>query len=207
MSTERRAAVTDWRVTVRLTRGSRAAREYLDGELRGRLSSLAEVSLGKSALFAYAGTSEAAHAAAEIARQLTVGQQLDAEVTLERWHPVDGRWDDDSAFLGLTDEQVRDAEHEHRATEEARRSAETGVAQWTLRVTLPARRDSADLAKRLAIDGVTASRRGKTLWIGASNEDAARDLARHIAARAPAAALEVKRTTVSAPPPEVGPLA
>jgi hypothetical protein len=200
----------DWRVTVRLTGGSRAARAVLHGQivgdLRRRLPQLAEVSVGKSALFIYADTSGAAHEAAEIARELTGRYQLDTEVRLDRWHPADREWDDDAQFLTRPDRDIRNAEHEHRITEDLRRFEETGVAQWTVRLTLSSRRDAADLVQRLAIGGVTAARRGKVVEIGASHEDAARQLAQRVAEQAPGASLEVKRTFIWSPPIEGIPL-
>lgn len=200
----------DWRVTVRLTDGSRAARTVLRGQivgdLRRRLPQSAEVSLGKSALFIYADTSGAAHEAAEIARDLAGQDQLDTEVRLDRWHPADREWDDDPQFLRRPDRDLRNAEHDHRITEDLRRSEETGVAQWTVRLTLPSRHDAADLVQRLAIGGMTAARRGKVVEIGATHEDAARELAQRVAEQAPSASLEVERTFIWSPPIEGTPL-
>jgi len=54
-------------------------------------------------------------------------------------------------------------------------------------------------------EGVPALRRGKSVVLGASNEDAARELALRAAEQVPAADVQVERTFVWSPPADYGP--
>jgi hypothetical protein len=199
--------VADWRVTVQLQSASRASRAVLrqqvaDG-LRDRLGELAAVSAGSSALFVYAETEAAAAEAAQVARELTGQHGLLAEVRLDRWHPVKAEWADGSEIRLLSAGQLADEEHRHQVAEDTQRSEATGVAQWTVRVTLSSRHDAVQLAGRLSAEGVPVVRRRKSVLLGASNEDAARELAQQAAEQVAAAEVQVERTFVWSPSPPI----
>lgn len=204
-------AMANWRVTVELLRGSRSSRPLLRGQVADDLSrtlaDLATVSPGKSGLFVYADTPSVAGKAAEIARKVIAQYELPAEVTISRWHPAKQEWDTDPQFLQRPAEEVCDAENQRRVAAEKRRSERTGIAQWTVRVTLRSRRGAAEVARRLLdADGLPAKQHGKVLIIGASCEPAARDIARRAEQQAPGTRVEVARTSVWIPPIDFGPL-
>jgi hypothetical protein len=190
--------VADWRVTVQLPSASRASRAVLrrqvaDG-IRDRLGQLAAVSACGSELFVYADTEAVADEAAQVARELTGHRGLLAEVRLDRWHPLKAEWVGgiEAGFGLLPAWQLADAEHRRQIAEDTQRSEATGVAQWTVRVTLSSRHDAVQLAGRLSAEGVPVVRRRKSVLLGASNEDTARELAQ----RVPAAEVHVERTFV-----------
>lgn len=203
--------VADWRVTVELHSASRTARAVLrrqvaDG-IRDRLGQLAAVSSpGRSELFVYADTEAVAGEAAQVARDVLGNGGLQAEVRLDRWNPLTAEWDDSAEGSLLPDWRLADAEHRRRVVADAQRSQATGVAQWTVRVTLSSRHDAIQLAEGLSAEGVVVMRRGKSVVIGGSDEDAARELAQRAAERAPAAEVDVRRTFVYVPPADFGPL-
>jgi hypothetical protein len=198
----------DWRVTVRLSgvpRASRAAlrRQVADG-IRDRLGPLADVSAGDSGVFVYAETEAIATEAAQVARDLTGQHGLLPEVTLDRWNPLKREWDDDTEVVSLPVEELADAEHRRQVAEDTQRSQDTGVAQWTVRVTLSSRRDAVQLAGWLGAEGLPAVRRRRSVVLGASNEDVARGLALRAAEQVPAAEVHVERAFVWVPPLDWG---
>jgi hypothetical protein len=176
------------------------------GDIRSRLGQLATVSASGSELFIYADTEAVADEAAQAARDLIGHYGLQAEVRLERWHPLLAEWHDDTETVSLPAWELADAEHQRWIAEDRRVSEATGVAQWTVRVTLSSRRDAMQLAEWLSAEGIPVVRRRKSILLGASDEDAAHELAQWAAERAPAAEVRVERTVLPAPPPDFGPL-
>jgi hypothetical protein len=201
--------VADWRVTVQLQSASRASRAVLQHQvrdgIRDRLGQLAAVSAGSSELFAYADTEAAAGEAAQVARELIGQHGLLAEVRVDRWHPLRAEWADGTEAGLVSAQELADAEHQRQVAEDTQRSQDTGVAQWTVRVRLSSRHDAMQLAGWLSAEGIPVARRRKSVLFGASNEDAARELAQRAAEQAPAAEVHVERTFVWSPPVDVPP--
>ncbi|MBV9383955.1 MAG: hypothetical protein JOY82_07290 [Streptosporangiaceae bacterium] len=205
-----KAVEADWRVTVQLYRGSRGLASLLRGrvagEMRERLGQLATVSAGDLALFAYAGTEAAASEAVQVALELTARHGVPADVRVHRWHPASAEWDDDPRVVSMSASELAEAIHRRRVAEDTERTGATGVFQWTVRVTLPSRRAAAELAGQLTAEGLPLVRRRRSVVLGASNEDAARDLAQRIAGRGTAADVRVERVFAWSPPVEWAPL-
>ena len=63
-------------------------------------------------VFLYAGTEDAAREADRVVREVLAQQQLSAELTLDRWHPLEEECEDASVPMPDTAEQ-RAAEHRH----------------------------------------------------------------------------------------------
>jgi hypothetical protein len=143
-------------------------------------------------VFLYADT-EAAARAAESAVQETLGaESVDADIALDRWHPLEERWEDASVPLPQTDEERR-VEHERLEAEETAESQASGVAEWEVKVELESHHDAEELADRLEAEGWSIVRRWKYVLVGCSNEDEARALADDLKEKAPAgAAIEVE---------------
>ena len=95
---------------------------------------------------------------------------------LERWHPVEQAWRDGSIPLPDTEEEIAE-EHERLQQREAAESAETGDAQWEVRIELTSHEDTEALAERLESEGIPVVRRHTFLLAGAANEDDAKALA------------------------------
>jgi len=61
-------------------------------------------------VFLYANTEEAGREAERVVRAELEREGWDAQIALDRWHPVEERWEDAALPLPETD-QERDAEH------------------------------------------------------------------------------------------------
>jgi len=127
----------------------------------GRIAGLGTwLTSGQSPVSAYTDNRAAAETAAQAAREVTGQHGPAARVSVECWHPAKGRWEDASAVSG------RDLaeEHDQQQREDRRRSAETGIAQWRVRVELRNHRDTVTLAQRLSGDGIKPPGPGSLWW-------------------------------------------
>jgi hypothetical protein len=151
-------------------------------ELAGRLRAWHDS--GESPVSAYTDDRAAAEAAARVAREVAGQHGLAVRVSVECWLPVEKRWEDASAV------SQRDLaeEHDYQQREDRRRSAETGVAQWRVRVELRTHGDAVALAQRLSIDGHQVGQSWKSVVAGADSEDDAHRLAEKIQQYAPSGA-------------------
>jgi hypothetical protein len=179
----------DWRVTVTLPEEGfverlldRLRRHEVEDEVIARLGGRVVVSSGPGTVFVYADSEDAAREAERLLRELS-----GAEVKVDRWHPIEERWEDPSVPLPQT-EAAREAEHERREQQETGQSQRTGLAEWEVRVELDSHRDASELADRLSAEGMKPVRRWKYLVVGANNEDEARELAERLRREAPSTA-------------------
>jgi len=145
------------------------------GRLGTRLTS------GQSPVSAYTDDRAAAEAAARAAQEVAGRYGLAARVSVECWHPVKRTWEDASAG------SQRDLaeEHDYQEREDRRLSAETGVAQWRVRVELRTHRDAVALAQRLSSEGHQVDQGRKSVVARADSEDDAHRLAEKIQQYAP----------------------
>ena len=148
--------------------------------LRTRLGPGVELTSGKTDIFVYVTTADAAIWAAHAVREVLAQHNVDAGFRLERWNPVSEAWQDATAERpDKATAALRDA-HEYLMDQERQRSAATGRAAWQVRVELPMPADVKALARRLVAEGWPIVRRRKYLIAGANCEDDASDLARKI---------------------------
>ena len=173
----------DWRVTIDFDDegdGTQLAEWLaavdLEGEERTSLGDRVIVSRDGPRVYLYA---DSAAPAREVLR--TVSARIEQEghaavTTLERWHPVEQVWKDDSVPMPDTPEELA-AEHDRFQEREAAESAETGAAQWEVRIELGTHEETVALAERLESEGIPVVRRHTFLLAGAANEDDARELA------------------------------
>jgi len=181
----------DFRMTVRLPDDDEAAKLVrrlhdlrLDEDERALLGERVIVSRDDETLFLYADSAERLHAAeAIVRRELGDG----AEVELARWHPVAQEWQSVDAPMPTTPEQVDEEEDRVREREEAD-SAESGYAEWEVRVELPSPEETDTFADRLESEGIPIVRRHRFVLVGAASEEEARELAERLRAEAPAGA-------------------
>ena len=138
-------------------------------------------------VFLYAGTEDAARGADRVVREVLAQQRLSAELTLDRWHPLEEEWEDASVPMPDTAEQ-RAVEHRHLIDAETQESLAAGQAGWEVRVELRSHRQAVELAERLQAEGRSVIRRWKYLVLGANNEDDASALAEAIRRESPAKA-------------------
>jgi hypothetical protein len=186
----------DWRVTVRLHASHQVgsavkhvSSHRVEDEVHARLGGRVVVGTGGgSELFLYTHTQDAAAAAQGSVRDLLASHGLDADYTVERWHPVAEEWEPADVPLPSTAAQVQ-AEQKELDAEETSESVSAGVAMFEVRVQLPAHRDAVALAARLADEGYSVVRRWRFLVVGANNEDQAAEFAAAIRHEAPAGAV------------------
>ena len=181
----------DWRITVDFDdegdgtqlvewlSARRFASEERD-QLRGRVA----VSRDGARVFLYADTDELARDADGVVRSLLSSEGLGARIALERWHPVEQDWHDAGIPLPQTDEEIR-AEHELQQEREAAQSLASGEAEWEVRVSLPSREATDELADQLEREGIPVTRRSTFLLVGAVNQDEAQALAERLQTEAP----------------------
>lgn len=181
----------DWRVTATLhedgsaPRVLRALHEHeVKAEVRERLGARVAVSGQGRHIFLYADTRDVAQQAERALGELLSQHGLSADWTLDRWHPLEERWEDGGLALPRTVEERR-IEHQRLEEQETEDSLRTGLAEWEVRVELPSHHDAVQLADRLASEGDPVVRRWKYLLVGANDEDDADQLARTIGAEAP----------------------
>jgi hypothetical protein len=171
----------DWRVTITLQEEHHAARivealreREVRDELRDALGSRVAVSGDGPNLFLYADNRRAAEAGERVLANVLEEHGLAGEPKLERWHPVEERWEDPSVVLSPATEHARAEE------EDAEESVETGIAQWEVRVELDSHRAAETLAAELSGDGWSVVRRWRYLIVGANDEDDAKALAKRL---------------------------
>lgn len=136
---------------------------------------------GESPVSAYTDNGAVAEAAARVAREVAGQHGLAARVSVECWLPAERRWEDAS---GVSQRDLAE-EHDYQQREDRRLSAETGVAQWRVRVELRTHRDAMALAQRLSSDGHQVDQGWKSVLAGADSEDDAHRLAEKIQQYAP----------------------
>ena len=182
----------DWRLTVDFDEerdGAQLverlhAREFASDE-RKRLGDGVIVSRDDARVFFYMGSEEQSREVESLVRSELEKRGQAAAVTLERWHPVEQEWRDPAVPLPKTEEELA-AERERREEREEAQSLATGRAEWEVRVELPRREQTDELADRLEAEGIPVVRRSNYLLVGAASEEDARILADRLRAEAPA---------------------
>ena len=182
----------DWRVTVRLHEGGKAGHaaaslsaHQVENEVHHRLGGRVVVGAdGGDQLFLYTHTQDAATTAQQSVSSLLASHDLQADYTVERWHPIAEEWEPADAALPETAAQIQ-AEQQELDQEETSESIAGGVALFEVRVQLPSHRDAVDLAARLRAEGYSVVRRWRFLVAGANNVDQAEEFAAKIRQEAP----------------------
>jgi hypothetical protein len=97
-------------------------------------------------------------------------------------------------------EEQRALERERHEQEAEREPRPRWAYQWEVRVDLPSRDDTRDLASRLSDEGIEVRRHWKYLLVGAASEERANELAELIESEAPEGS-SVQVVTAGAPHP------
>jgi hypothetical protein len=196
----------EWRVEVDLddeqhglTLGERLRSLDLDDVARKRLGERVIVTRDGPRMFLYAETEEQAREAERVARELLSAEELTASTALTRWHPDEDAWKDASMPMPRTDEE-RAAERERHERAAERQPSPPWAYEWEVRVHLPARRDTVELAKLLEEEGIEVRRRWRYLMAGAPTEERAREIAERIRGEVPEGS-QVEVGTSGAPHP------
>jgi hypothetical protein len=154
-----------------------------------RLGDRIAVSRDDEHLFLYADSEAAAREARTVVSELLGehGLAAEGEPAVERWHPVEQRWEDASVALPANVDEVRE-EHERREADEAAEAQASGFATWEVRVEFASHEEAEAFADRLERDGLPVVRRAAFLLVGANDQDEARALARWLHDELPPAA-------------------
>jgi hypothetical protein len=196
----------EWRVEVDLDDeqhglrlGERLKGLDLDDEARKRLGDRIIVTRDGPRMFLYAQAEEQAREAERVARELVAEEGVSADISLTRWHPDEDAWKDASIPMPETEEQ-RALERERHEREAEREPRPRWAYQWEVRVDLPNRNDTRELASRLSDEGIEVRRHWKYLLVGAASEERATELAERIGSEAPEGS-SVQVVTAGAPHP------
>ncbi len=167
--------------------GERLRALDLDEEARARVGEGVIVTRDGPRLFAYAGTQRQAREAERVVRRLLDEDQLTANVSVTRWHPLEETWTDASLPLPETDEERR-AEYARKEAVEEREVDAEGEFDWKVYVALASREDASELARSLEQEGLPVARRWKYVAVGALTEERARELEERLRREAPPSA-------------------
>ncbi len=195
-SAEAATESSDWRVTVRLHESGHAGRaaerlasHKVERQVHDRLGGKVMLGTdGRDTLFLYAHAQQAANAAQVEVSRLLDSDGLQADYTVERWHPIEEEWQPADVSLPQTPEEIR-AERERLDAEETGESLASGHAEFEVRVQLRSHREAVALAARLRSEGYSVVRRWRFLVVGANNSDEADEYAAKIKGEAPAGAI------------------
>jgi hypothetical protein len=183
------AVADDWRLTITLEDEGRARdvvraleQREVHRELRDELGGRVAVSRDEATVFCYADTRRGADAAVRVLRDVLEEHGATAEPRLDRWHPIEERWEDAQVPLPDSEEERR-AERERLDDADEAASIATGVAQWEVRVEVDSPTEAEALADALEADGRSVARRARFLLVGANDRDDAEELARRLEKR------------------------
>lgn len=181
----------DWRLRIDLHEDGFARRlgellqaEEIEHDLERAFRDRVVVSVDDAEVFCYAGSRAQAERAEQLVRRLAAEHGWPVEVQLSHWHPVAERWEDPDAPTpaGAADSG---GEHDERVAAERAESARQGYPELEVRVECASRAQAADLADRLADEGIPNLHRFRYVLIGATDEDSAQSLAERLRAQAP----------------------
>ena len=156
----------------------------LERDVHQRLGERIVVSSDRGRVFLYADTEDAARAAERVVASLADEHGWSTTLALTRWHPDAEEWQAANRPLPQTPEE-REAEHARLLEQERRDTSEERVAEWEVRVAVPSLRAAFALAKRLDSEGVPHVRRWRYVFVGATDEDAAKEWAERLRGEAP----------------------
>lgn len=164
--------------------GERLRALDLDDDARTRLGKSVMVTRDGSRLFFYAASEEQARVAEQVVRSLVDADELSAEISVARWHPIAEEWKDASLPVPRTPEE-EEAEYAAREAAEAREAEIEGSYDWHVVVHLPGRDEAAEVADRLRHEGVPATHRWRYVVASALTEERAEELAERLRSELP----------------------
>lgn len=178
----------EWRVEIDLDDeargfglGERFRSHDLDDEARKRLGHRIVVTRDGPRIFLYAGDEAGANQAEAVARKLVATDDLSAEISVTRWHPLEEEWLDASIPLPRTDEEEQ--EELDRREEIERRE---GTYDWLVKIDMPSRSEAETVEGQLRGEGLSVHRRWRYVTVDVATEEQANELASRLRDVAPA---------------------
>lgn len=156
----------------------------LDDDARERLGRSVMVTRNGSRLFLYAESEAQAREAEQVVRDLADADDLSAEISVTRWHPIAEEWKDASLPVPRTPEE-EEVEYAARESAEAREAEIEGEYDWHVVVHLSGRDEAAELADRLEREGVPVTHRWRYVVADALTEERAEELADRLRSELP----------------------
>jgi len=163
----------------------------LDDEARERLGRDIMVTRDGSRIFLYTGTEEQARQAEQTMRALVAEDDLTADISVTRWHPVEETWKDASVPLPASPVEEQ-AEYEAREAAETAEVASQDEYDWHVLVRLPGRDDARSVAARLDGDGLPVAQRWRYVVVGAVTGERAEEIADRLRADIPEGEVSVE---------------
>lgn len=163
----------------------RLASRELEHELSAAFGDTVIVSRDDDTVFLYAGNRTQAESAGALVAKLAAQHEWQLTSELTRWHPEAEEWRDPDEPLPA-DAESRRAEHAAAIAEERAQVEASGEPRFEVRVDLDSHGDARRFAAQLESEGLPVVRRWKYLVVGASDEDAAQELAVRLRQEAPA---------------------
>lgn len=195
----------EWRVEIDLHDeahgfgiGERLRARSLDDEARERLGRRVAVTRDGPRVFLYTGSEAEAREAEDVARRLVAEDDLSADITVTRWHPVEEAWKDASLPLPRTEGEEQE-ELDRKEAAERKEAEQEGSFDWVVKVALPSRGEAGDLAKRLEGEGYRVHRRWRYVIVEVVTEERANELADRLRDELP----DVAEISVDASPDDI----
>jgi hypothetical protein len=136
-------------------------------------------------VYLYAGDRAQLDRARHVVERFLEEKGWKADLDLRHWHKEAERWDPADAPEPTT-EAERAVEHERRiATEDRETEERGGRAEFTVSAKFPSAKEASQFADKLRAEGLDPVRRWHYIVVGASNEDAAKELTERIREEAP----------------------
>jgi hypothetical protein len=197
----------EWRVEIDLDDeahgfgiGERLRAHGLDDEARKRLGGRVVVTRDGPRVFLYAGSEAEAREAEAVARELVANDDLSADITATRWHPVAEEWQDATAPLPQTEAEERE-ELRDRDWNEMAEAVDEGSYDWLVKAELPSRDEAAQLEERLRGEGLPVHRRWRYLTVDVLTEDHANELGTRLREQEPEAEVWIEANPDDIPSP------
>jgi hypothetical protein len=197
----------EWRVEIDLDDeehglglGERLRARDLDDEARKRLGRRAVVTRDGSHLFLYTGSEQEAAEAERVARELIAADELTAEITVTRWHPVAEEWLDATIPLPQSEAENRE-ETRLKEKHELEEVAEEGSYDWLVKVELPTRSEAMQVEERLRKEGLPVHRRWRYLTVDVLTDERANELGSRLRDELPDAEVWVEANPDDIPSP------
>src|SRR4029453_13216270 len=157
----------EWRVEIDLDDeahgfglGERFRAHDLDDEARKRLGHRIGVPRDGPHVFLYAGDEAGANQAEMIARELVATDDLSADITVTRWHPLEEEWRAPRFPLPRREEEQQE---ELEGREETERLE--GTYDWLVKIDMPSRSEAEKLEELLQGEGLSVHRRWRYVTV------------------------------------------
>lgn len=176
---------------------SHLAADKLKHDLSRQFRDRIIVSVDGARVFLYTGTRDQAEKARQAIEADARSRGWEVEINLRRWHPIAEEWQDPALPLPSGEHSLH-VEREQLMKRERQETENRGYPEFEVRAQLASHHDTISLVNQLCEEGLPVVHRWKYLLVGATDEDSANEIARHLRAEAPNGAVVRVEGTVAA---------